>query len=247
MVLLLAAVGAGIWLWQRAGESTPVSEDAALEAYREGGGAGGRAPGIPAAGRLHASARRAPSAGASGPAHLSRDLPGEARYVVTAAPGGYREELDISKEHIEGVTLRVGPKGAAGGRAPHQGHVPRLRPGRPPGPRAAAAAAAGQAGGGARVVGELPRRRPPRHVPQPGAERADALEVDGRRYKVWVVRSDSDTGGVHPGTRTDAWWWSPAPRAARCAGPSTWGSAAPPRLRTTAPTSVLAERRSRKV
>ena len=48
-------------------------------------------------------------------------------------------------------------------------------------------------------------------------ERADALEVDGRRYKVWVVRSDSDTGGVHPGTRTDVWWWSP-----RLALPLRW-------------------------
>ncbi len=28
-------------------------------------------------------------------------------------------------------------------------------------------------------------------------------------WAVWVVRSDSRTGGVHPGDRTDTWWWSP--------------------------------------
>ena len=40
----------------------------------------------------------------------------------------------------------------------------------------------------------------------------DVVEVDGRRLPVVVVRSVTDTGGTHPGRRTDVIWWS-VPRA----------------------------------
>ena len=39
--------------------------------------------------------------------------------------------------------------------------------------------------------------------------RKDAVEVDGVRRPVMVIRSVTDTGGTHPGRRTDTMWWSP--------------------------------------
>ena len=110
VVLLLAAVGAGIWLWRRAGESTPVSEESALAAYRAAGGTGAASPGVPRSGVYTFRQRGSERAGA-GPIGVSRDLPGVARYLVTPAPGGYREEIDLSTEHIEAVVLRVGAGG----------------------------------------------------------------------------------------------------------------------------------------
>ena len=214
VVLVLAGIGAGVWLWQRAGESTPVSEDSALRAYREAGGAAA-APGIPASG-VYSFRQEGSERGGVGPAHLSRDLPDVARYVVTASPGGYREELDISKEHIEAVTLRVGPRGTR--EVARRTKVTFLGFGRddrrdlrPPPLRLPARLSAGRTWSGSYAAGSLPVTFRSR------VERADAIEVDGRRYKVWVVRSDSDTGGVHPGTRIDVMWWSP-----RLALPLRW-------------------------
>ncbi len=206
VVLLLAAVVAGIWLWQRAGESTPVSEESALRDFRaEGGGAA--APGIPAPG-VYTYRQEGTERGGVGPAHISRDLPGEARFVVTTADGGYRAQLSMSEEHVEGVTVRVG---AAGSReVARRTKVTFLGFGRddrralrPPPLWLPATLAAGRTWGGSYTAGDLPVTYRSRVL------RRDAVEVDGRRWAVWVVRSESSTGGVHPGDRTDTWWWSP--------------------------------------
>jgi hypothetical protein len=206
IVLLLAAIGAGIWLWQRAGESTPVSEERALRDFREEGGSPA-APGIPAAG-VYTYRQEGSEEGGIGPASISRDLPDEARYVVTKADGGYRAELGISQEHVESVTLRVGPRGTR--EVARRTKVTFLGFGRddrralrPPPLRLPARLAAGRTWSGAYRAGDLPVTFTSRVL------RRDAVEVDGRRWAVWVVRSESETGGVHPGDRTDTWWWSP--------------------------------------
>ena len=51
LVVVLALAGVGIWLWLAAGSSSPVSEEAALESFRESGEVGDDArPGVPRAG-----------------------------------------------------------------------------------------------------------------------------------------------------------------------------------------------------
>ena len=61
----------------------------------------------------------------------------------------------------------------------------------------------------------MPGIRETRRLPYSCEEMFD-LVADVARYQEflpWVVatrvRSDSETGGVHPGDRTDTWWWSP--------------------------------------
>ena len=39
--------------------------------------------------------------------------------------------------------------------------------------------------------------------------RREPVEVGGDRLASFVVRTTGDTGGAHPGTRTDTFWWSP--------------------------------------
>ena len=207
VVLLLAAIGAGVWLWQQAGESTPVSEERALREFREDGGGGAAAPGIPAAG-VYTYRQEGSEEGGIGPASLSRDLPGEARYVVTRAEGGYRAQLSMSQEHVEGVTLRVGRAGTH--EVARRTKVTFLGFGRDdrrtlrPAPLwLPARLSAGRTWAGSYTAGDLPVTYRSRVL------RRDAVEVDGRRWAVWVVRSQSRTGGAHPGDRTDTWWWSP--------------------------------------
>jgi len=214
IVLLLAAIGAGVWMWQRAGESTPVSEESALRDFREEGG-GAAAPGIPGAG-VYTYRQDGSERGGVGPAHISRDLPDEARYVVTAARGGYRAQLGMSEEHVEGVTLRVGEAGTR--EVARRTKVTFLGFGRddrrtlrPPPLWLPARLSAGRTWGGSYTAGSLPVTYRSRVL------RRDAVEVDGRRWAVWVIRSESETGGVHPGDRTDTWWWSP-----RLALPLRW-------------------------
>ena len=206
VVLLLAAVGAGIWLWQRAGESTPVSEESALEAFRAAGGAAAESPGVPRSGVYTFRQRGSERAGA-GPVGVSRDLPEVARYLVTPAAGGYREELDLSEEHVEAVVLRVG----TGGTREVSRRTKVTFPGfgrddsrdlRPPPLRMPAKLAAGRAWSGSYVAGSLPVEF------RSEVQRADVVELEGRRYTVWVIRTVADTGGIHPGTRVDIIWWS---------------------------------------
>jgi hypothetical protein len=215
VVLLLAAVGAGIWLWGRAGSSTPVSEESALEAYRAAGGAAAASPGVPRSG-VYAFRQEGSERAGAGPVGVSRDLPDVARYLVTPAAGGYREEIDLSKEHIEAVVLRVGKGGTR--EVSRRTKVTFLGFGRddrrdlrPPPLRMTARLAAGRTWSGSYVAGSLPVEF------RSEVQRADAVELDGRRYRVWVIRTVADTGGVHPGRRIDVIWWSP-----RLALPLRW-------------------------
>src|SRR5262245_40633640 len=107
-VLALVAVGVGAWLWTRAHRSTPVSEERALESYRdEVGGGEARAPaGAPHPG-VYTYRVSGWERGAAGPLGVRRDFPGEARYIVRALPGGFEGELDLSAEHVEGARYRA--------------------------------------------------------------------------------------------------------------------------------------------
>ena len=211
VLVVLALAGAGIWAWYQARSSTPVSEEAAVAAFRREGGAegGSAAPGVPRPG-VYTYDQSGSEKGGAGPVSISRDLPGHARYVLTRAPGGYAEELDISQEHIEGLRLRVAADG--GSRAvsrrteveflgvgrddrrdlrPAPVHLPRdLRP--------------GLRWSGRYAAGDLPVSFRSRVL------RREAVEIEGRRIACVVVRTVGDTGGAHPGTRTDTRWWSPA-------------------------------------
>jgi hypothetical protein len=209
VLVLLAVIGAGWWLWHRAGDSSPVSREAALRDYRASGPERARPrAGVPAPG-VYTYAQSGSERGGAGPLSVGRSLPDRARYVVTMAPGGYAEELDMSQEHIEGLRVRVGKAGSrevsrrtdvsfAGiGRDDRRDLVPpplRMPRALPVGARWSARYHAGPLPVSARAE----------------VVRSEVVEVGGRRYATRVIRTDAVTGGVHPGTRVDVQWWSPA-------------------------------------
>lgn len=209
VLVLVAAVGVGFWLWHRAGSSTPVDQDAAVREFRTAGGAEAPTrPGMPRPGvyRFHQSGSEQ---GGIGPVKLSRGLPATALYVITPAPGGYREDLDISEQHIESVRLRVGPAGAR--EVSRRTKVTFLGVGQDdrrdltPAPlRFPRRLAVGATLTVRYAASALPVTVHSRVL------RADTVEIEGRRLPVRVVQSVSDTGGAHPGRRTDTLWWSPA-------------------------------------
>ena len=112
----------------------------------------------------------------------------------------------MSQEHIEGVTVRVGKDGSQ--RSPAARRSRSSGSARTTGARSLAAAAglparlAADAGPGATAPATS------RHLQHPRALRRDAVEVDGRRWR-WGGALRLADGRVHPGDRTDTWWWSP--------------------------------------
>ena len=215
LVLLLAG-GAAIWLWRSAGSSSPVSEESALESFREGGGAvAGPRPGVPRAG-VYTYRQSGEETGGAGPLSVNRDLPREARYVITPAPEGYQEQLSLSEQHIEGVRYRVTDGGTLAtwrrtdvtflgiGRDDRRGlRPPQLRLPRP--------LAVGRTWSGRYTAGDLPVAY------RSEALRRERVEVGDEPVPAIVVRTVADTGGPHPGARTDTIWWSP-----RLALPVRW-------------------------
>ncbi len=209
ILALLVAVGAGLWLWDRAGQSTPADEAAALADVRAAGGADAAArPGVPRSG-VYRFRQAGSERGGVGPVHISRGLPDQALYVVTPAPGGYAEELDISEEHIEGQRLRVGEDGAR--QVSRRSKVTFLGVGRDdrrvlrPAPlRMPRQLPVGAAWSARYAAAQLPM------TARSTVLRADVVEVGGRRLPVRVIRTVVDTGGIHHGRRIDTLWWSPA-------------------------------------
>lgn len=209
ILLLLAAVGAGLWLWDRAGESTPADVAAAVGRVRAAGGADARArPGVPRYG-VYRFRQTGSERGGLGPVHISRGLPERALYVVTPWKGGYAEELDISDEHIEGLRLRAGADGVR--EMWRRSDVTFLGVGRddrrdltPPPLRMPRRLAVGATWSSHLVADALPM------TIRGTVVRADAVEVGGRRLAARVVRTVTDTGGIHHGRRIDVMWWSPA-------------------------------------
>jgi hypothetical protein len=210
-VVVLVLAGAALWAWHQARSSTPVSEASAVAAFRQGGGAAGgsQAPGIPRPG-VYTYDQSGSERGGAGPVSISRDLPGHARYVVTTTAGGYAEELDISEEHIEGLRLRVAADGGSHA-VSRRTEVTFVGVGRddrrdlrPPPVHLPRALPVGRAWSGRYMAGELPVSFRSRVLGR------ETVQVEGRRYPVVVVRTVGDTGGAHPGTRTDTRWWAPA-------------------------------------
>jgi hypothetical protein len=216
LIVLLALAGAGIWLWRSASSSSPVSEEDALASFREGGAAAGeRRPGVPVAG-VYTFRQTGKERGGAGPLSVTRDLPDEARYVVTSTQEGFQEELSVSEQHIEAVRFQVTAEGSRAvwrrtdvtflgiGRddrrelEPPPLHMPRGLP-------------VGRTWSGRYVAGELPVSY------RSEVLRREAVEVAGERLPAIVVRTVGDTGGAHPGRRVDTFWWSP-----RLALPLRW-------------------------
>ncbi len=215
-VVLLALAAAGIWVWRSASSSAPVSAEEALSGFREESSAPTAArPGVPRAG-VYTYRQSGRERGGAGPLGVSRDLPGEARYVVTSTSGGFQEQLSLSEEHIEAVRFRVT---ADGSRAVwRRTDVTFLGVGRddrralrPPPIHLPRRLAVGRAWSGHYAAGELPVSYRSEVVGR------EAVEVAGERLPAFVVRTVGDTGGAHPGRRVNIFWWSP-----RLALPLRW-------------------------
>lgn len=210
LAVLLGLLSAGIWAWQSARTSTPVSPEDALATFREGGGAAeARRPGAPRPG-VYTYRQEGSERAAAGPLSVTRSLPAEARYVVRLTPDGYQEELALSEEHTEALRLRLGREGS---RAVWRRTEVRFagvgrddrRELRPPPLHRPRELAVGRTWGGRYAAGELPVAYRSRVL------RRDAVSVAGRRVPVVVIRTEGDTGGVHPGRRVDTVWWAPGP------------------------------------
>lgn len=210
VAVLVAVAGVGLWLWSRAGSSTPVSREAALQTLRAAGGeeAVAAGSGAPAPG-VYSMRQSGSERGGAGPLAVSRELPATARLVITPAAGGYGQELDISEEHIEGVTYRVGRGGTR--EVARRTKVTFVGIGRDdrrvlrPAPLAMPRdLPVGRTWSGRYSAGGLPVSYRSEVV------RAEPVTVDGAAVPARVIRTVADTGGPHPGTRTDLVWWSPA-------------------------------------
>ncbi len=210
VLVALAAVGGGLWLWDRAGTSTPVSTEDALRDFRAAGAGDGvpATPGIPRPG-VYTYAQSGSERGGAGPVGITRGLPPQARYVVTLVEGGYREELDISREHVEATRLRVGPRVTR--EVSRRTEVTFIGVGRddrrdlePPPVRLQRPLTVGRTWSSSYRAGTLPVTTRSEVV------RAEVVEIGGRRYATRVIRTVGDTGGTHPGRRTDLIWWSPS-------------------------------------
>ncbi len=207
VLCVLAGIVGAVWLWNRAGASTAADQDRAVEVFRATPGGGSVRAGVPRPG-VYRFRQSGSERGGVGPLKLSRDLPRAALYVVTATPGGYREELDISEEHVESAELRRRPKGTL--EVARRTKVTFLGVGRDdrralrPAPlRFPRALPVGAAWSARYVAGALPVSVRGRVL------RSETLELEGARVPVRVIRRTTDTGGTHPGRRVDTYWWSP--------------------------------------
>lgn len=206
VVLVVVAVG-GVWLWGRAGSSTPVSEESALQTLRAAGAADGIAgAGVPQPG-VYSYRQEGSERGGAGPLKIARDLPATARLVVTPAAGGYGRELYLSEEHIEGVRMRVAAAGTF--EVSRRTKVTFVGIGRDdrrtlrPQPLALPRVLApGRTWSGRYSAGGMPVSYTSTVL------RAAEVVVEGTRLPALVIRSVGDTGGPHPGRRTDVMWWS---------------------------------------
>lgn len=207
LLITIALVVGGIWLWRRAHSSTPVAEDRAVAAFRAGDGTTGTRPGAPRPGVYVYSVEGEETAGA-GPAHVTRALPGRAPMIARLAPGGYETELRLSEEHLEGFSYRLVPAGTRTVASRTKltflgiGQDDR-RDMRPPPLRLPATFRAGQTWRDTYRAGSLVIRVRSRVV------RSATVRLGGRSIPCWVVRITSDTEGTHPGTRVETLWWSP--------------------------------------
>ena len=204
----LLAIG-WVVLRQVAGTSDPVTDREALSTFnaapRGSVPAGGPAPGVY---RYRATGSER---GGAGPLSISRDVPAEARLVVTPSGSGWEAELSYSRQHIEGaryevrdgailVTSRRTKVTFAGFGQDDRRAVD------PPSVFLPAGARPGTHWTEAFHTGDISVSTQNRVL------RPERVAVDGKGLDTLVVDSRSTTSGVHPGTRNETLWWAPALR-----------------------------------
>ncbi|HMM49508.1 MAG TPA: hypothetical protein PKE32_07860 [Miltoncostaeaceae bacterium] len=211
LALLLVGAGGWLWLWERGRHAQAISEGRALADFRHA-----RAgtddlrmlPGEPAPG-VYTYAQRGHESGGIGPLGIDRELPGEARYTITAGTDGFSEKLALAAEHIEAVRFRLTPAGAriavwrrtditfAGvGRDDRRDLTPPVLD-LPAHPSVGLTWTAHYAAGNLDVHSTS------------AVLRRETIPVAGVPEPTLVIRSVGDTRGAHNSTRVDRVWWSP--------------------------------------
>ena len=142
---------------------------------------------------------------------VTRDVPPEARLVVTRRPDGWESELSYSRQHIEGAryALRDGAVRVTWRRTKVTfagfGRDDR-RSVEPPSLFVRSDVKVGDRWKETFRTGDLTVRADTRVV------RTEAVDVDGRTVPTYVISSSSITQGPHPGTRRETLWWAPSLR-----------------------------------
>lgn len=206
-VAALALVAAGAWAWQEAGTSTEVSVASAVDAFRDTAGGGVAAGEAPLPG-VYSYAASGSETAHIGPISIDRDIPAEARYVVTATPEGFQAELRVSAEHTEATRYAVGTNWI---RATwRRVDVTFLRIGRddrrpltPAVPAIPVRPEVGQSWDVAYSAWKLRTTGTARVV------RAETLAVGGAPVATFLIETRTRTSGAHGGPRTERMWWSP--------------------------------------
>ena len=209
-LIAIALVGGGIFgwtYWTRAHRTTEVSQSSAIERFRESAGQGGRGVGIPESG-VYTYRQAGDERGSFGPLGIDRTLPNEARLTIRLMDGGYLQQLDLAREHIEARRFRVTSEGsrvtwirtkisfATFGRDDRRTTKP--QPVGTPGKLRV-----GQVWAEKYQTGDLPVAAASRVL------RRETVSVDGTAVETFVIQTRSVTGGSHPGTEIDTTWWSP--------------------------------------
>lgn len=202
---LALVVGAGVVAYRQACSSDPVSGDEALADFRRSGGRVG--PSGPRPG-VYTYAATGSERGGTGPISITRDVPSQARLVVTPDGAGWYAELSYSKQHIEGARYEQTSDGIV--ITSRRTKVTFAGVGRddrrslePPSRFLPAGASAGTRWSESYRTGDIAVAVTTR------IERTEALDVGGSAVATMLIISDATTTGAHPGTRRERLWWSP--------------------------------------
>jgi hypothetical protein len=109
-VVLVTLAAGGAYAWQRAGESQPVPEAAAVAEFRAEPGPVPASDDPPAPG-VYVYALSGWECGGLGPVCLHRELPATGQLTIRRDGGGIEERLLISEQHGEGRSLVRGDDG----------------------------------------------------------------------------------------------------------------------------------------
>jgi len=206
-VAALVLVAAGAWAWQAASTSTEVSVATAVDEFRDTGVAG-IAPGDAPAPGVYSYAASGSESAHIGPVSIDRDMPSQARYIVTTTPEGFQAELRISGEHTEAMRYAVGSRWI---RATwRRVDVTFLRIGRddrrpltPAVPAIPVRPRVGQTWDVAYSAWKLRTTGTARVV------RRETLVVAGTPETTFLIETRTRTSGAHGGPRTERMWWAP--------------------------------------
>ena len=206
-VAAIALVAAGAWAWQQAGTSSEVSIATAVNEYRDTPAppvAAGTGP-VPG---VYTYAASGSERAHIGPVAIDREIPAEARYVVTTTPEGFQAELRVSGEHTEAVRYAVGSRWIRA--VWRRVDVTFLRIGRddrrpltPAVPAIPVRPVVGQTWSVAYSAWKLHTTGTARVV------RTEALTVAGRPERVFLIETRTRTRGAHGGPRLERMWWAP--------------------------------------